>query len=111
MNMGITNKMLNVIGDDVTNLKQGLDPENIDFWFKKIVNETKDVAPPWLQDKINVKADPLLPLKFKIDISKRAVRYFMQVVDYNFEKMPYTTGLYFLKVQEIMSSEMDKSLV
>ena len=51
--------------------------------------------------KINVKSDQFLPLKFKIDISKRAVRYFMQVVDYNFEKMPYTTGLYFLKVQEI----------
>ena len=109
--MGITSKMVNVIGDDVANLKQGLEPENIDFWFKKIINETKDVAPPWLQDKINVKADPLLPLKFKIDISKRAVRYFMQVVDYNLENMPDSTRLYFLKVEEILSSEMDKTLV
>jgi hypothetical protein len=50
-------------------------------------------------------------LKFNINISKRAVSYFMQVVDYNLEKMPYTTRLYFLKVQEIMSAEMDKSLV
>ena len=32
-------------------------------------------------------------------------------VDNNMEKMPYSTRLYFLKVQEIMSSEMDKSLV
>ena len=109
--MDVTSKMLNVIGDDVADLKEGLEPENIDFWFRKIINETKVIAPPWLQDKINVKSDPFLPLKFKIDISKRAVRYFMQVVDYNLEKMPYTTGLYFLKVQEIMSSEMDKSLV
>jgi hypothetical protein len=62
-------------------------------------------------DKINVKQDPILPLKFNINISKRAVSYFMQVVDYNLEKMPYTTRLYFLKVQEIMSAEMDKSLV
>ena len=99
--MGVTSKMLNVIGDDVTDLKEGLEPENIDFWFRKIINETKVIAPPWLQDKINIKSDPFLPLKFKIDISKRAVRYFMQVVDYNLEKMPYTTGLYFLKVQEI----------
>ncbi len=109
--MGITNKMLNKIGDDVTGLQQGLHPENIDFWFKKIIDETREIAPPWLQDKINVKPDPILPLKFKIDISKRAVRYFMQVVDYNLEKMPYTTKLYFLKVQEIVSSEMDKTLV
>jgi len=109
--MSVTNKILNKIENDVDCQKQGLHPENIDFWFRKIINETKVIAPPWLQDKINVKPDPFLPLKFKIDISKRAVRYFMQVVDYNFEKMPYTTGLYFLKVQEIMSSEMDKSLV
>ena len=109
--MGVTSKMLNVIGDDVADLKEGLEPENIDFWFRKIINETKVIAPPWLQDKINIKSDPFLPLKFKIDISKRAVRYFMQVVDYNLEKMPYTTGLYFLKVQEIMSSEMDKAFV
>jgi len=62
-------------------------------------------------DKVNVKQDLILPLKFNINISKRAVSYFMQVVDYNLEKMPYTTRLYFLKVQEIMSAEMDKSLV
>jgi hypothetical protein len=58
-----------------------------------------------------VKADPILPLKFDINISKRAVRYFMQVVDYNLEKMPDSTRLYFLKVEEILSSEMDKTLV
>jgi hypothetical protein len=109
--MSVTNKMLNRIDTDIINLKQGLNPENIDFWFKKIIGETKEIAPPWLHDKINVKADPILPLKFKIDISKRAVRYFMQVVDYNLEKMPYTTGLYFLKVEEVISSEMDKALV
>ena len=50
-------------------------------------------------------------MKFKIDISKRAVRYFMMAIDNNIGKMPYSTKLYFRKVQEIMSIEMDKSLV
>ena len=109
--MGVTIKMLNVIGDDVADLKESLEPENIDFWYKKIINETIEIAPPWLSDKISVKADPILPLKFDINISKRAVRYFMQVVDYNLEKMPDSTRLYFLKVEEILSSEMDKTLV
>ena len=109
--MSITNKMLNKIDDDITNLKDGLYPENIDYWYKKIIGETIEIVPPWLVDKINVKQDPILPLKFNINISKRAVSYFMQVIDYNLEKMPYTTRLYFLKVQEIMSAEMDKSLV
>ena len=109
--MSVTNKILNKIENDVGCQKQGLHPENIDFWYKKIINETIEIAPPWLSDKISVKADPILPLKFNINISKRAVRYFMQVVDYNLEKMPDSTRLYFLKVEEILSSEMDKTLV
>ena len=109
--MSITNKMLNKIDNDIANLKHTLHPESIDYWYKKIIEETIEIVPPWLVDKINVKQDPILPLKFNINISKRAVSYFMQVIDYNLEKMPYTTRLYFLKVQEIMSAEMDKSLV
>ena len=87
--MSITDKMLNKIDNDITNLKYGLHPENLDYWYKKIIDETIEIVPPWLVDKINVKPDPILPLKFKIDISKRAVRYFMQVIDLNLEKMPY----------------------
>ncbi|MDH3611628.1 MAG: hypothetical protein OEM79_07725 [Nitrosopumilus sp.] len=97
--------------NDVSNLQKGLHPENISYWYDKIIKETIDMAPPWLQDKIKVKQDPILPMKFNLDISKRAVRYFMIAVDDNLEEMPYSTKLYFLKVQEIMGSEMDKSLV
>ncbi len=103
--------MLKKLGNDVINLKEGLYPENLDFWYKKIIAETKEMAPPWLVDKINVKQDPILPMKFNIDISKRAVRYLMVAIENNLDNMPYSTRLYFLKVQEIMSSEMDKSLV
>jgi len=35
----------------------------------------------------------------------------MQVIDYNLKNMPYTTQLYFMKVQEVVSTNMDKSLV
>jgi hypothetical protein len=109
--MSVTSKILNQINNDVVNLKDGLNPKNISYWYEKIINETREIAPPWLTDKINVKQDPILPLKFDIDISKRAVRYFMQIVDANLDSMPYSTKLYFLKVEEILSSEMDKSLV
>ena len=109
--MSITNKMLNKIDNDIASLKHSLNPESIDYWYKKITDETIEIVPPWLVDKINVKQDPILPLKFNVNISKRAVRYFMQVIDYNLSNMPYTTQLYFMKVQETMSAEMDKSLV
>ncbi len=109
--MRIINSMMNKLDSDVSNLQKGLHPENLSYWYDKIIKETIEMAPPWLQDKIKVEQDPILAMKFNLDISKRAVRYFMIVVDDNLEDMPYSTKLYFLKVQEIMSAEMDKSLV
>ena len=109
--MAIINNMMKKLDTDVSNLKEGLHPENLSYWYDKIIKETIDMAPPWLQDKIKVKQDTILTMKFNLDISKRAVRYFMMVVDNNLDDMPYSTKLYFLKVQEIMGTEMDKSLV
>ena len=109
--MSISHSMIKKLGKDITKIQEGLDPQILAFWYKKILSETKEMAPSWLQDKINVKQNPILYMKFKIDISKRAVRYFMMAIDNNIGKMPYSTKLYFRKVQEIMSIEMDKSLV
>ncbi len=103
--------MLRTIHNDVTKLQKGLHPENLAFWYDKVIKETKQMAPPWLQDKIKVKQDPILKMKFNLDISKRAVSYFMMAIDNNLDQMPYSTKLYFLKVQEIMNNEIDKSLV
>jgi len=91
--------MMKKIDTDVSNLKQGLHPQNLSFWYEKIIKETIEMA------------DPILTMKFNLDISKRAVRYFMIVVENNLDTMPYSTRLYFLKVQEVMATEMDKSLV
>ena len=109
--MSVTDRMLNKIDVDIQNLKGGLQPENLEYWYRKITDETLEILPPWLVDKINIVQDPILPLKFNINISKRAVRYFMQVIDYNLQKMPDTTQLYFMRVQETVSTNMDKSLV
>ena len=109
--MSIIHPLLQKLQNDVQELQKGLQPDHLSFWYQKIISDTKEMAPPWLQDKINVKQDPILPMKFNLDISKRAVRYFMIAVDNNLDDMPYSTKLYFLKVQELMSTEMDKSLV
>ena len=52
--MTIINHMMKKIDTDVSNLKQGLQPQNLSFWYDKIIKETIDMAPPWLQDKIKV---------------------------------------------------------
>ena len=109
--MSITSQIIKKLNYDILEIQKGLQPDQLEFWYKKIISEAKEMAPPWLQDKIRVRQNPLLPMKFNLDVSKRAVRYFMMSVDYNLQQMPYTTHLYFLKVQEIMALEMDKSLV
>ena len=109
--MSIIHPLLQKLQNDVQQLQKGLQPDHLSFWYQKIISDTKEMAPSWLQDKINVKQDPILPMKFNLDISKRAVRYFMIAVENNLTQMPYSTQLYFLKVQEILSFEMDKSLV
>jgi hypothetical protein len=103
--------MMKKFDTDVSNLQKGLHPENLSYWYDKIIKETIEMAPPWLQNKIKVEQDPILTMKFNLNISKRAVRIFMMAVDDNLDDMPYSTKLYFLKVQEIMSDEMDKPLV
>jgi hypothetical protein len=109
--MSIIHPLLQKLQNDVQQLQKGLQPDHLSFWYQKIIFDTKEMAPPWLQDKIKVKQDPILPMKFNLDLSKRAVRYFMIAVENNLSQMPYSTQLYFLKVQEILSFEMDKSLV
>jgi hypothetical protein len=109
--MSVTSQIIKKLNSDITQIQKGLQPDQLSFWYQKIISDTREMAPPWLQDKIKVKQDPILPMKFDIDISKRAVRYLMICIDNNLQQMPYTTQLYFLKVQEIMSLEMDKALV
>ena len=109
--MAIINNMMKKINSDISHLQQGLHPQSLSYWYNKIIKETIEMAPPWLQDKIKVKQDPILIMKFNLDISKRAVRYFMIAVDNNLDQMPPSTKHYFLKIQEIMTTEMDKSLV
>lgn len=107
----LANFMLDKMAENVDELKDGLNPENIAEWYDKLIAEAKDNAPPWLVDKISVKQDPVLHMKFNLNISKRAVRHFMMAMENHLDEMPYSTRLYFLKVQEIMTVEMDKSLV
>ena len=109
--MSVTSQIIKKLNSDIVQIQKGLQPDQLSFWYQKIISDTRDMAPPWLQDKIKVKQDAILPMKFNVDISKRAVRYLMICIDNNLQQMPYATQLYFLKVQEIMSLEMDKALV
>ena len=103
--------MLGDMERDVEALGGGLQPGELARWYGLLVGEAREMAPPWLQDRVSFRQDAELPMRFGLDISRRAVRYFMMAVDANAARMPYSTRLYFLKVQEALASEMDRSLV
>lgn len=92
-------------------LQQGLQPDSLKFWHRVILADTRARAPPWLHDKINIKQDPHLPMKFNLDISKRAASYYMMAVEAHLDMMPNSTRLYFLRVCETLDVEIDKNLV
>jgi len=89
----------------------GLQPRVLSAWYDRIILQTKEMAPPWLHDKIGVTQDLILPMKFRLNLSKRAVQYFMIAVDSNLAAMPYSTRQYFLRVQQEVATEMDSYLV
>jgi hypothetical protein len=98
------------ISDTVRNLREGLDPDILAYWYKRIEDRSKEMVPEHLKDKIHFQQDRILWMKFKMDVSKRAVPYVMQVIEEYIPMMPYSTGLYFRKVQEVLTEEMNKDL-
>lgn len=109
--MKIAEHMARKLQASVGSLQDGLQPESLSAWYSVIISQAKKDAPPWLYDKISVKQDPVLPMRFKLDVSKRAVKYVMMAIDSNTDLMPQSTKMYFLRVQESLETEMNKSLV
>lgn len=103
--------MFATLNNRISFLQQGLQPETLWYWHRLVIGEARTLAPPWLQDKISVTQDPHLPMRFSLDISKRAAKYYVMAVDANLNDMPHTTRLYFLKVCEELGIEMDRGLV
>lgn len=103
--------MFAALNGRISRLQLGLQPETLKYWHHTILHEARANAPPWLQDRINVRQHPHLPMKFSLDISRRAVSYYMMAVDSHLDEMPPSTRLYFLRVCERLGGEMDRTLV
>jgi hypothetical protein len=101
---------LQTISKGISNLKEGMHPELLAYWYKRIEDKSIDSVPSNLKDKIHFHQDRVLWMKFKMDVSKRAVPYVVKVIEEYIPIMPYSTSLYFRKVQQILSDEMTKQL-
>ena len=60
--MAISSQIIEKLNNDISQIQKGLQPDQVSFWYQKIIFETKEMAPPWLLDKIKVKQDHILPM-------------------------------------------------
>ena len=103
-------ELVSKLGTSINGLKEGLDPEILGYWYKRVEDKSIESVPSHLKDMIHFEQDRILWMRFKMNISKRAVPYVMRVIEEYIPLMPYSTGLYFRKVQQILIEEMNKEL-
>ena len=97
------------IDEYIQDLRSGLEPETLAYWYKRIEESSKETVPQEFKDKIHFVQDRLLWMKFKLDISKRAVPFVLDSIEENISLMPYSTELYFRKIQEILIDSLKSS--
>lgn len=98
------------LNDRITYLQEGIQPAHLRYWHDRIISDALAMAPPHLQDKITITQDEYLPMKFHLDISKRAVTYYMVAVEYHLHRMPMSTQLYFMQLCEMVGAKMDQQM-
>ncbi len=104
MSMGTIAKYSKIIEDQ----RAGLDPEVTRVWFEKVEHDAQDLAPENLKGTIEVIQDDLLPMKYNIKASKRAVPFVVEAIEKNLSKMPFATKLYFQVVEQAIWDEYER---
>ncbi len=93
------------ISTSLKNLENGLDPEILAYWYKRIEEHSIELVPTSLKEQIHFTQDRILWMKFNLNISKISIPYIIQSIDEYLELMPFSTALYFAKVSEILTKK------
>lgn len=105
MESSFATKINNVIKE----MKDGLDPEVLANWYCIVQSRARELCPDELREKITVEQDEILSMKFRLSISKRTVPFVISAIEQTLPEMPYSTKLYFEKVQQIILEEFTKA--
>src|SRR5688572_19277336 len=73
----------------------GLEPNVLLYWYKQIQYESIEKVERELKDKIHFEQDRILWMRFKIDISIRAIPLVSETIENFIPLMEYCTELYF----------------
>jgi hypothetical protein len=97
------------INNIIKEMQDGLDPTLLANWYSIVQSRARELSPEELREKIIVEQDPILMMKFRLSISKRTVPFVMSAIDQSLPEMPYSTRMYFEKVQEIILQEFART--
>jgi len=103
------NSLIIKLNNIIKEIQNGLIPEVLANWYLVVQSRARELCTEVLRDKIIVEQDPLLSMKFKLNISKRTVPFVISAIEQTLPEMPYSTKLYFEKVQEIILEEFIKA--
>jgi hypothetical protein len=95
------------IDKSIRNLRSGLEPEVLLYWYRQIQNESIEKVGNELKDKIHFEQDRILWMRFKINISIRAIPIVLETIENFIPLMEYSTELYFRKIQEILLEKIE----
>lgn len=92
-------------------LRSGLEPEVLAYWYKQIEYQSIEKVEQELKNKISFEQHRILWMKFKINISIRAIPIVLETIENNISLMEYSTGLYFRKIQDILLKQLNNSTI
>ena len=98
------------IDKSIRNLRSGLEPEVLLYWYRQIQNESIEKVGNELKDKIHFEQDRILWMRFKINISIRAIPLVLETIENFIPLMEYSTELYFRKIQEILLEKIETTI-
>lgn len=100
------------IDESIQNLRIGLDPEVLAYWYKQIEYQSIEKAEDEWKEKIYFEQDKILWMKFHIHIPIYSIPTILEIIENNIPLMKYSTQLYFRKIQEILLKHLyDSNIV
>lgn len=95
------------IDKSIRNLRSGLNPEVLLYWYRQIQYQSIEKVGNHLKDKIHFEQDRILWMRFKINISIRTIPIVLETIENLIPLMEYSTALYFRKIQEILLEKIE----
>ena len=95
-------KILDKLVCMIRDIREGLDPDVLEGWYRVVEEESKTMCPEGLRDTIEIIRDPILTMKFEVKASKRAIPCIIEAIENHLPEMPFATRLYFQKLEDMI---------